>query len=111
MKPIFLINRIDRLGALLHRAGTPFSLLFALRAPSGGAQAGPSGSAQEIPAGHGGLSRQAELEQYPIDPKNPLHPVETSVSVARRCERQGEYSAPSATVPAPPTVGVASRTG
>jgi hypothetical protein len=24
----------------------------------------------------------------PIDQKNPLHPAETSVSVARRCERQ-----------------------
>jgi hypothetical protein len=34
------------------------------------------------------LSRQLELEQYPIDPKNPLHPDQTSVSVARRCERQ-----------------------
>jgi hypothetical protein len=39
------------------------------------------------------LSRQAELEQYPIDPKNPLHPDETSVSVARRGERQEEHSA------------------
>jgi hypothetical protein len=88
MKLIFLINRIDQVGALVHRARAPFSLLFALRAPSGGAQASPSGSEQEIRAGHGGLSRQAELEQYPIDQKNPLHPVETSVSVARRGERQ-----------------------
>jgi hypothetical protein len=30
----------------------------------------------------------------PINQKNPLHPVETSVSVARRCERQEEHSAP-----------------
>jgi hypothetical protein len=35
MKRIFLINRINRLGALVHRARAPFSLLFALRAPSG----------------------------------------------------------------------------
>jgi hypothetical protein len=51
-------------------------------------QASPSGSEQEIPAGHDRLSRQLELEQYPINPKNPLHPDQTSVSVARRCERQ-----------------------
>jgi hypothetical protein len=51
-------------------------------------QASPSGSEQEIPAGHDGPSRQAELEQYPINPNNPLHPDQTSVSVARRCERQ-----------------------
>jgi hypothetical protein len=88
MKRIFLINPIDHFGALAHRAGAPFSLLFALRAPSGGAQASPSGSEQEIRAGHDRLSRQLELEQYPINPKNPLHPDETSVSVARRSERQ-----------------------
>jgi hypothetical protein len=88
MKPIFLINPIDRLGALLHAPGLLSLWLFALRAPSGGAQASPSGSEQGIPAGHDRLSRQAELEQYPIDPKNPLHPDQTSVSVARRCERQ-----------------------
>jgi hypothetical protein len=29
------------------------------------------------------LERQRDLEQYPLNPKNPLHPDETSVSVAR----------------------------
>jgi hypothetical protein len=59
-----------------------------LRAPSGGPKASPSGSEQEIRAGRVMLSRHSELKQYPINPTNQLHPVETSVSVARRCERQ-----------------------
>jgi hypothetical protein len=87
MKRIFLINRIDQLGALVHRARAPFSLVICIEGSEWRAQASPSGSEQEIPAGHDRFSRQAELEQYPMNPKNPLHPDQTSVSVARRCER------------------------
>jgi hypothetical protein len=45
---------------------------------------------QKSQPGETTLSRQLELEQYPMNPKNPLHPDETSVSVARRAERQEE---------------------
>jgi hypothetical protein len=48
----------------------------------GRAGASPSGSEQEIPARRDALERQQGLEQYPVNPKNPLHPDETSVSVA-----------------------------
>ena len=50
MKRIFLIHRIDHLGASVHRARAPFFLLFALRRLCGGPEPTPSGSYQEIPA-------------------------------------------------------------
>jgi hypothetical protein len=88
MKRIFLIKRIDHLGALVHRARAPFSLVVCIESSDWRTQASPSGSEQEIPAGHVMLSRRLELEQYPTNPKNPLHPDQTSVSVAGRCERE-----------------------
>jgi hypothetical protein len=47
------------------------------------AVAGPSGSEQETRPRRDALERQPNLKQYPINPKNWLHPDETSVSVAR----------------------------
>jgi hypothetical protein len=80
------------LAARVSTTRAPFSLFVCIESFEWRTQASPSGSEQEIPACHDRLSRQPGLEQYPIDPKNPLHPDQTSVSVARRCERQEEQS-------------------
>jgi hypothetical protein len=56
----------------------PFFLLFALR-HAWRAEAIPSGRLQKIPARRDALLRQCGPKQYPLNPKNPLHPDETSL--------------------------------
>jgi hypothetical protein len=83
MKRIFLIKRIDHFGALVRRAGTPFFLVVCIEGSSWRTQPARAAVNKKSQPSETTLSRQAELEQYPINPKNPLHPDQTSVSVAR----------------------------
>jgi hypothetical protein len=50
MKRIFLINPIDHLGALVHRARAPFFLVVCIEGSEWRNQASPSGSSQKITA-------------------------------------------------------------
>jgi hypothetical protein len=82
MKLICRIERIDPNGALVYNTRAPFLLLFALTRLCGGPEPARAAVNKKSRPWRDALERQRGLEQYPINPKNPLHPDETSVSVA-----------------------------